>query len=109
MAISRFRAEDLKSIAFGSIGASYAAIGSAYEYPISKFYISNLTDALLVFSFNGSDDHFILPSEGFLVLDITMDPGSPDYLKKGDSIYVKRVGTPTTGSVYLTTFYGLNR
>lgn len=109
MGVSRFRAEELKSIAFGSVIASYAAIGAAYAFPISKIFVSNLTDAALVFSFNGTTDHFVLPADGFLLLDITMDPNTPDYLKKGDSIYVKRIGTPSSGSVYLTTFYGLNK
>ena len=110
MGISKFRAEELRSLAFGSIIAGYTAIGDSYAYPISKIYVVNNTDALLTFSFQGStEDHFVLPSLGFLLLDITLEANNPDYLPVGGSLYVKRNGIPTSGSVYLTTFYGRNR
>lgn len=110
MGISRFRSEELRELAFGSIVAGYTAIGVPFEDPISKIYVLNNTDALLTFSFQGStEDHFVLPSLGFLLLDITTDSNNPDYLRVGSSIYVKRNETPTSGSVYLTAFYGTNR
>lgn len=110
MGISRFRSEELKSIAFGSIVANYAIIDSAFSNPISKIYVLNNTDALLLFSFQGStEDHFVLPSLGFLLLDITIEANSPDYLPIGSALYVKRSETPTSGSVYLTAFYGRNK
>lgn len=110
MGISKFRSEELRELAFGSIVANYAAIGGAYENPISKIYVVNNTDALLVFSFQGStEDHFVLPASGFILLDITIEAGSPDYLPIGGKLFVKRIGTPTSGSVYFTAFYGRNR
>lgn len=110
MGVSRFRAEPLRSLAFGSIVANYTAIGTPYASPISKIYVVNQTDALLVFSFQGTtEDHFILTPTGFLLLDITLESASPDYLPVGASLYVKRVDVPTSGSVYFTTFYGRNR
>jgi len=110
MGISRFRSEELREIAFGSIVAGYAVIDSAFENPISKIYVLNNTDALLTFSFQGTtEDHFVLPSLGFLLLDITLEASNPDYLPTGSALYVKRNGIPTAGSVYLTAFYGRNR
>lgn len=109
MSVSRFRAEALRSLAFGSIVAGYTAVGTSFAFPISKIYVVNNTDEILLFSFDGTTDHFILPSLGFLLLDITMESQVPDYLPIGARLYVKRSGVPTTGSVYLTTFYGLNR
>ena len=109
MGISRFRAEEIRELAFGSIVAGYTILGGAYENPISKIYVVNNTDALLMFSFQGStEDHFALPAQGFLLLDITVD-SNPDYLPVGAALYVKRIETPTSGSVYFTTFYGRNR
>jgi hypothetical protein len=110
MGISRFRAEPIRSLAFGSIVAGYTALGTAYEHPISKIFVVNDTDATLMFSFQGTtEDHFILPAGGFLLLDITLEAGNPDYLPKGASLYVKRSGIPTSGAAYFTAFYGLNR
>ena len=107
MGIARFRSEPLRSLAFGSIVAGYTAIGTAFEEPITKIYVYNDTDALLTFSFQGStEDHFVLPRDGFLLLDITVDTDTAAYLPTGSFLYVKRNETPTSGSVYLTAFYG---
>lgn len=109
MGISRFRVEELKSLAFGSIVAGYTVIGDPYAFPISKLHIVNNTDEILLFSFDGVTDHLRLPSGGFLLLDITIEANVPDYLPIGDAIYVKRDGTPTSGTADVTAFYGLNR
>lgn len=108
MAVSRFRVEELKSLAFGSIVAGYTAIGASYAAPISKLHIVNNTDGTLLFSFDGVTNHLRLPSGAFLLLDITMESQVPDYLPKGDSMYVKRDETPTSGTADVTAFYGTN-
>lgn len=105
----RFTPETLRSLAFGSIGAGYAAIGTAIENPIRIFYLQNWTDANLMFSFDGVNDHMPLSVGGFVVIDITANKpamSSGFYLAKGDLVYVKRIGAPTTGSVYLSVFHG---
>jgi hypothetical protein len=107
--LSKFRIEAVKTLAFGAIGVNYAKIGASYAYPISKLYILNSTDAALYFSLDGVLDQIVLPASGFIMLDITMDPNTPDYLPTGDSIYVKRLGAPGSGSVYVSAFYGSNR
>lgn len=109
MSLSRFNAEAVKEKAFGDIGASYTQVGAAYAYPISKIYVANLTDVTLYFSFDGATNHFVLPTSGFIMLDVTMDPNTPDYLPTGGALFVKRLGTPSSGSVYVSTFYGTNR
>lgn len=109
MAVSKFRVEELKSLAFGSIVSGYAAIGNPYAFPISKLHIVNNTDKRLLFSFDGVKNHLRLPSGAFLLLDITIETPSPDYLPKGGSIYVKRDETPTSGTADVTAFYGVER
>lgn len=102
--------ETLKSLAFGSIGAAYMGVGTAFTSPIRILKIQNLTDALLLFSFDGVNDHDILPTNGFTIYDVsankTIEQGF--YVGEGTRVYVKRSGTPTTGSVYVTAFYGSN-
>ena len=105
----RLRAETCRSLAFGGIGVGYTAIGTAMENPIRVFLIQNLTNATVWFSFDGVNDHFPLGATAYMLLDIsankTQDTGF--YMAEGDRLYVKRLDVPTSGSVYLTTFYGM--
>jgi len=107
--LSKFRCEAVKTLAFGSIVAGYTKIGASYAHPISKIFIVNSTDVALYFSLDAVLDQIVLPAGGFIMLDITIDPTTPDYIPVGDSIYVKRLGVPTSGSVYVSAFYGSNR
>ena len=104
----RLRAEPCRSLAFGSIGAAYAGIGTAVANPVRAFLIQNLTNAAVWISFDGVNDHFPLMTSGYLMLDIsankTQDTGF--YLAEGDRLYCKRLGGPSSGSVYFTAFYG---
>lgn len=104
----RLEAELLRSLAFGSIGASYTGIGTSLESPVRIFHLQNLTDAELMFSFDGVDDHLVLPSNGYILLDVTANKTREDgcYLAEGTRIYVKQLGIPASGNIYLTTFSG---
>ncbi len=104
----RLLAEPLRSLGEASISGTYAGIGTAISNPSRVIFVQNLTDALLLFSFDGINDHFPLPANGFLVLDISSNQSHAQgfYMSQGQRLYVKTSGTPTTGSVYFTTFYG---
>jgi len=106
----RMRAEALRSLAFGSIGAGWSAIGTPFNRAIRIIQIWNLTDALLVFSFTGSIDntsHFVIPAGGFMLLDLcsnkSEDPGF--FISINTQMWCKQIGVPTTGSVYVSGFY----
>lgn len=102
--------ETARSLAHGSIGAAYMGVGTSFTKPIRILVIQNLTDVSLMFSFDGINDHVPLPTSGYLLLDVTSNKAREDglYFSEGTRIYVKEVGTPTSGSVYVTTFYGAN-
>lgn len=103
----RIYPEALRSLAFGSISGTYAGIGSALSNPSRILYMVNVTDVLLTYSFDGVADHFVIPSQSFLVLDISSNmslPGGALTVAQGQRIYVK--GAPTLGTTYLSTFYG---
>ena len=104
----KLQPETLRSLAFGSIGAAYAGIGTALDEPSRMLIIQNLTDAALLFSFDGVNDHLILNTEVSLVMDVTTNKSSVQglYFSAGTRIYVKRSGVPTSGSVYVSSFYG---
>lgn len=101
--------EPLRSLGFASIGAGYMGIGTALDNPSRILHIQNLTDATLLFSFNGIDDHEVLPANAFLLLDLTANrtTDSGAYIAAGTRIYVKQSGVATSGSVYVASFYGL--
>ena len=103
----RLYPEVLRTLAFGAISGAYAGIGAALVNPARIVYLVNDTDAILTFSFDGINDHFVILSGGFLLIDVTSNmtlSGGALSVAQGQRIYVK--GTVTSGSVYLTTFHG---
>jgi hypothetical protein len=103
-------AEPLRTIAFGSISGTYAGIGTALANPARQFLIQNTTDVLLTYSFDGVNDHFVLPSSSFFLNDISSNKALPSgafYLAEGTRLYVK--GSPTLGATYFSVFYGYNQ
>ena len=104
----RLRFEPVRTLAAASVGAAYMGVGTGIDNPARQFFIQNLTDATLMFSFNGVDDHFPLPANGFFLSDITSNKNVSQgfYLAEGERLYVKEIGNPTTGSVYFTVMYG---
>lgn len=104
----QFRAEPIRSLAFGSISGTYTAIGTAFTKPIQYAEFLNLTDATLMFSYDGVVDHFVLPAGGMRVMDVGSDAvatANQFYLSIGTQIFVKQVGAPTLGAVYVSTGY----
>lgn len=102
------RAEELRTLAFGSISGTYTLIQSALDKPARLLLVQNLTDALLIFSFDGIIDHFVLPASGFLLLDVMTNKLNDNgfFISRGSAISVKDNGSAaTTGSVYLTSLY----
>lgn len=92
-----------RSLAFGSISGTYALIGTIFTEPVRIPFFFNGTDALLQFSTDGVTDHFVLPSQGGWTLDITANnvDDAPFFLPAGRGIWVKEIGNPTSGSVYI--------
>lgn len=108
----RLEADAQRELAAGSIGAAYMGVGTAFEQPVRIIFIQNLTDATLQFSTDGVTDNFPLPPNGFLLLDVTANKSSQSqgfYIAEGARIYVKEKDTPTSGSVYVSNFYGATR
>lgn len=108
MAGQQLRSEAQRTLAFGSVGAAYAAVGTSFDNPAQILLVQNLTDAALQFSFDGTTDHFPLAAGTSLVLDACTDRTTDVlglFLSKGTTMYVKEIDTPTTGAVYITPIY----
>jgi hypothetical protein len=105
----RLYPEPLRSLPFGSIGVGYTIIGTALTHPSRVFEILNLTDATVLFSLDGINDHFILPTQGFILIDCTANKTADmagAFIAQNTSVYAKQSGVPTSGAVYVTTLYG---
>jgi|SRR5690606_29182481 len=107
----RWRAEPLRSLAFGSISATYAAIGTAMAHPIINYRIQNYTDQPLLISYDGQTDHDIVGTGGFVLFDASSNKGKGDVLALPQStvIYAKQASVaPGSGSVYVSAYYASN-
>lgn len=109
----RLMPETVRTLGFGSIGAAYMGIGAATIKPIRLLFIQNLTNEIVMFSFDGINDHFPLPATGYIILDITANKTieSGFFLAENQRIFVRDMvaqgkPAPTSGEVYVTTFYG---
>lgn len=101
---NRLIVDPRRVLAFGAIGAAYAAIGAAVATPVRIFILTNLTDVDVDVSVDGVNDHFILPTNTFKLIDITANKVRDDgfFLREGTIFYIKQtVGAPTLGSVYV--------
>ncbi len=102
-------AEPVRTVAFGGISGTYAAIGTPFAHPARAILFQNLTNAVLMFSLNGVDDHFPIQAMGYFVLDVSSNrDASSDqlYVATGTVVWVKQVGVAGSGSVYVSVFYG---
>ncbi len=105
----RWRPETLRSLAFGGISASFAAVGAVLANPIISYKISNDTDANLILSYDGVNDHEFLASNSFVLFDTGANKsnrGEGLYLSQGDRLFVRQeVGAPTSGNVYFSAYF----
>ena len=104
--------ETLRILPFGSIqNLAYTAIGSPFANPARQIYIQNTTNGLLCFSIDGVNDHFVVPAQGFLLVDTTsnktIDQGF--FFAQNLTMYVRYISAPTSGSVYVSVVHGFER
>lgn len=117
MAISlalRFAMEPQRSITAATIAGSpgtYLGIGISFTHSSRQFYILNATDVSLQFSIDGINDHFVLVANGYFLNDVSSNKSEKEglYVSQGTRFYVKTLGTPTTGAVYLSMVYGASQ
>jgi hypothetical protein len=90
------------------------------SHPPRLIHVQNLTDVPVLISYqlpgsptppvNGSQDHFILNSQSFVLLDIASNSALPSgefYIPQGSTFYVRAQSASTaTGAVWLAVIYG---
>ncbi len=90
-----------KSIAAASISGTYAIVGSIFSTPPTIIIIVSTLDQTVQFSWDGVIDAFPIVTGGMLIIDFRTNgmaiPGN-------FGPYVKEIGNPTTGSLYVGGF-----
>ena len=90
-----------RSIAFGSIGAGYTIVGSIFSAPVIELIIVSTLDQHVQLSLDGVNDFIPMVAGGLLIPDIKTNQA---VLPAWRAVYVKQLGVPTTGSLYVGGF-----
>lgn len=98
--------DPLRSLAFGSISGTYAAIGTATTVNPRIVCITNTTDADMIVTDDTtvSAGKLILPAGSFKLFDLTTNHVNKDdnfVIGKGVTLSVKEVTAPSKGAVYV--------
>lgn len=101
--LTSLKFETLRTLGFGSISGTYANVGAITVHPWRIFYVTNTTDADMIFSTNGGvTDHFVVPAGQSLSMDGSANGlGNNAYIPQGTQFAVKQVSAPSKGSVYI--------
>lgn len=97
--------EALRSRDSATFTGSYQTLGSPLAHASKIMKVTNNSTVLVTLSWDGTNDHEILPAGSFVLLDFTSNAGAAGLLvaSKNTQFYVK--GSAGTGSVYLSTYY----
>jgi hypothetical protein len=106
---TRAQIDTLRTLAFGSIGATYTAVGTPTSYQARIICFTNTTNEDVLFSMDAVHDQLIVPAGSFKLFDITTNhrPVNQDdfCLAAGIQWYVKYAAVPASGAVYIEIVY----
>lgn len=103
--------DSLRSLAFGSISGTYAAVGTPLGFPARIICFTNRTVGDMIFSTDNTDaaGQILVPAGSFKLYDMTANlvPSKDDgfFIAKGTQFYVKQVAAPVSGAVYIEIVY----
>ena len=101
--------DQLRSLAFGSIAATYNRVGTAFGHGVRLICITNNTNANMFFSIDGVNDYLFLPANSFKLFDLNTNKRLVDQLwvfPAGTQFFVRYSSAPSSGSVYIECLYG---
>lgn len=103
--------EPVYSLGFASISGTYASVGSGLLNPSRLLIFQNLTNANIMLSWDGVHDHMPLSANAAIIMDVMTNKSNQSgalSVQAGQKFYIKEIGTPTSGTFYITSFYGAN-
>ena len=109
MFTTKAQADVLRTLAFGSIGATYTPVGPPFAFQSRIICFTNTTNEDVVFSMDGVTDQLIVPAGSFKLFDITTNhrPVNQDdfVFAIGTQWYVRYAAAPASGAVYIEVVY----
>lgn len=103
-----FRWEELRELAFGSIGASYVAVGTPFGHPALFVQFYSTLDQDVIVSWRADTDHHVIPAGGQFTFDVGSDKVTDRLLANaGTQVEAKQGagGAPSSGSLFLSVGY----
>ncbi len=100
--------EVLRVLAQGSgLTTTYAAIGTPLVNPCRIIRFLNTSDQLVTISWDGVNAHMILPSNSFILLDVSVNTINylNNFISANQQFYAKTALAPTLGAVYLEAYF----
>jgi hypothetical protein len=102
--LQRLTFDIMRSLDHTLINGGFTAIGTDLTHPANQFMVSNFTNVPLVFSTDGSNDHFVLAAGAQWIND---DKANNIFFPVGSTIWVSELtGAATSGAVYFSVIYG---
>lgn len=104
--------DTLRSLAFGSISGTYAAVGTPLTVEARVVCFTNKTAGDMIFSTDSTNasGQIFVPAGAFKLYDLTANlvPGKDDsfVIAKATQFYVKQSTAPVSGAVYIELVYG---
>ena len=88
-----------QTVAAASIGASYSLVGAKFSDPPLILILVSTLDQAVQLSLDGINDWIPMPALGTVIIDIKANGlGFPGEY----GVYVKRIGTPASGVLYVS-------
>lgn len=108
MAIVRF--DSLRTLAFGGISGTYAAVGTPLGNNWRIVKITNNTNGDLFISADGTTDNLFVPAMSFTLYDLATNApplAQTDnfVMQIGTQFYAKQSTAPTSGALYIEGVY----
>lgn len=97
--------DTVRSRAASTFTGSYQTLGSAISNRARVLYFVNNTSQDVTVSIDGTNDHIVIPSGAFFLLDLAANAISSNglYIPQGTQVYVNAAAG--TGTFYLTVLY----
>ncbi len=106
----RILPEPLRVILGVALVPGYNPIQGPLNFPSRVFAVQNTTDATILISFNGIDDHIFLPENSSFNIDVAANKSGDAglFIASQTQIYAAYAGgAPTQGAIVVTSFYGV--
>lgn len=99
----------IRSLAHGSVAATYAAIGGPFANIVRLICLTNNSDGDMFFSIDGTTDQLFVAAGSFKLFDLNTNRTHRDQLwalPEGTQFYVRYNTAPTKGNIYIECLWG---